>query len=182
MPNWCDNFLVVMGTKEEVKKFDEAFKGYPANWDDEEELKQGYCLNALYPVPPEVLNVGYSVPDSRDIKEKLKNLHDPEKWTDGYSWCVSHWGTKWDIRFLDVEVIPVTKSSTIMRYNFLTAWSPPDKWLLKVAKDWPQLQFTLLYFEPGMCFGGEILAQGHNAEIKEYVENVPQEILELFEG
>jgi len=104
MPNWCENRLIVSGEPKRLKEFDEAFKGRPALWPLQEYEKLGkteeeqielemkyrkeweerepvYCFNALYPVPDEVLKVGYSVPpdENRTIDECHRSLYDPEK-------------------------------------------------------------------------------------------------------
>jgi hypothetical protein len=135
MPNWCRNVLTVRGDDQIVREFDQAFKGR----ETEEEIvemekvreeewegaEQVYSFNALYPVPDEV--------------------------HDRYSWCNLHWGTKWDI--CGQRNIAIVEPG-YAEYNFSTAWSPPAAWLAKVARDWPDLDFELSYYEPGCCFAG----------------------------
>lgn len=72
--------------------------------------------------------------------------HDPFEDLD---WCVNNWGTKWnvdkdqDLNF-DIE-------DTIV---FSTAWSPPIPVIEALAAKFPDLKFTLRYFEGGNFFGG----------------------------
>jgi hypothetical protein len=179
MPNWAENRLIVKGKPERVKEFDRRFKGRPALWPLQEFEKYGkskkeiaelelnrkrewekqelvYCLNALYPVPKEVLKIGYSVQNSRPLQERLNDLHNPEKWWDGYSWCISHWGTKWDI---DGSVEKTYEEEGLVEYYFDTAWVPPCKWVKKVGEDWSDLKFELIFCEIGQGFAGRFAVE-----------------------
>lgn len=195
MPNWCENRLVVRGDPRRVEEFDRAFKGRPAPWPLAGYEKHGktaeevaeleakrqqewaeqepvYCFNALYPVPEEVLRVGYSVPyDGGSLDERLHDLFDPQKWRDGYSWCVSHWGTKWDV---DGDVVKigagVDAGEGYVEYGFDTAWSPPCPWLERVAGNWPDLKFELVYYEGGVGFAGRLVFEGGRIVEDCYVE------------
>ena len=112
-----------------------------------------------------MIDVGFSR-SRKDVslEQSLLALRDKEKWIDGYSWCVSHWGTKWDI---DGEMVSVGKDDNEYTYHFSTAWSPPVAWVEKVAKDWTDLSFELRYEEGGVGFAGYVLF-----EDGELVENV----------
>lgn len=179
MPNWCENILVVTGDDTELSKFDKTFKGRPALWSLEEfelgvedfdvamakkaaewnEMPLQYTFNALYPVPEEILRNGYNG------KEENGSL------LSGYDWCIENWGTKWDMNSVTQEENPGE-----IKYYFSTAWGPPLEWCEKVAGDWLQLEFKVLFFEPGMCFAGENhyvggeLVDSYSAESKKEVE------------
>jgi len=68
-----------------------------------------------------------------------------------YDWCVSNWGTKWDVHepFVsdDVEEDSIT-------FNFDTAWGPP----LEAFRHWAErdgrVTYRLIYIETGMGFVG----------------------------
>lgn len=141
-----------------------------------------YCFNALYPVPIEVMARGY---DNYELFRKphpattfykrlsrLAELYGKSYTTDeivhlllnidkipcGYDWQKTHWGTKWDVTNVVVEFF----SEEQVCYRFDTAWAPPLGWIKMVAIDWPDLTFTIRYFEPGMCYAGEVVLQeGH---------------------
>lgn len=147
MPNWCDNKLVISGPKDGLVRFDKAFRGRYVPWTKDIPTDERYCLNALYPVPDEVLAVGYV---SR--KWSIAALFKPKKSHDGYTWCDSHWGTKWDIDQVQQQWL----SDTSIQYAFETAWAPIVPWVEKVASDWPDLTFDLYYFEPGAWFAGHL--------------------------
>ena len=189
MPNWCYNVLHVEGRQEDLEDFDEKFKGKPANFPPQlftrdmteeevkeayekkqqswEQLEPNYCFNALYPVPPEIEKVGHScdknAPES--FNERLQGLFNPEVSWDGHSWCVAHWGTKWDI--YSEEDVCAEKSEGRYSYRFDTAWSPPTHWLDKVASDFPHLRFVLAFTEEMAHYAGEIYAHGEDRNIVE---------------
>ena len=73
-----------------------------------------------------------------------------------YDWNVNNWGTKWDASEPSVYVNDVDYKVDV---TFDTAWSPPIEWLEKVAPQFPQLQFSLLYHEGGMGFAGELICE-----------------------
>ena len=170
MPNWCGNELRVRGPEEKVKEFDQKFKGRRAKWGpqlfelgnktEEEkaevkarweqeynEQKPDYCLNALFPVPQEIIDIGYSVDTKKLGIEEL--LDWPNRFKDGYLWCIQNWGVKWDIT-IDYPEDP----SGDMIYKFETAWGPPRPWVQKVSKDFPDLFFSIVFVEEGVYFAG----------------------------
>ena len=51
-------------------------------------------------------------------------------------------------------MVNVGKDDNEYTYHFSTAWSPPEGWLAKVAKDWTDLSFELRYEEGGVGFAG----------------------------
>jgi hypothetical protein len=176
MPNWCNNSLFVIGTKEVVSRFTEAFKGFPAFFkgENKEEYRKRCsepkeCFNALYPVPQDVLERGYDGGIRLGVlgfSQVLNGNAEPPKELDGYHWCIFNWDTKWDVygkvavSGLDLldDLDPEDEVEVV--YDFDTAWSPPLKWLEKVAKDFPELEFSIMYYEPGCGFAGERCYKG----------------------
>lgn len=148
MPNWCHNILKITGDEDRLDQFDEAFHGFEVQWDNKfanpVSSEKFYSLNALYPIPSEVLAIGYSLQNVESLGKPASN-----SCVDGYNWCIDHWGTKWDLDTVDVE-----NNGDERIYYFETAWLPILPWTQKVALDWPDLTFELRYSEPGMCFAG----------------------------
>lgn len=154
----CYNFLAIEGKPEELSEFDQAFKGRETIWPlseaeqarpeiarAQEELKiaePDYCLAALVPVPQEVLDKGYDCDSGITHEEKSAALGDPEKWWDGSSWCISHWGTRLDVQDFDFAGLSAIEDGWT-EYVFVTAWTPPEAWLLTVSKQFPGLLFRL---------------------------------------
>ena len=102
-------------------------------------------LNSLYPVPEELA----SSPHSR--RKTLIRKYGADNW---YDWCISNWGTKWD-----VQAVLEGEGDGYLEYSFDSAWSPPVGWLEKVARDYPDLSFRLKYEELGMGFMGVATAE-----------------------
>ena len=180
MPNWAENVLYVRGEEDELLAFDEAFKGKPANWppsefelirmtgtdeekrkkwkEDYEKLEPSYCFNALMPVPEEVLEKGFSGkrPEEYGL---FDGINDPDKWYDGYTWCITHWGTKWDV-YGNVTCDHAWNGDdfpySMLCYRFATAWGPPMQFLSHVAGLFKNLRFIECYAEPGCGGYGQV--------------------------
>ena len=90
--------------------------------------------------------------NSTSADEALMRKYGSDNW---YDWCMKNWGTKWDI-----EAVLEDEGEGQLVYSFDSAWSPPVAWLVKVAKDHPQLGFRLRYDEPAMGFTGMAIARG----------------------
>jgi hypothetical protein len=76
----------------------------------------------------------------------------PEEEEDNwYEWNCNNWGTKWD---LPEDQTQVVKGNGYVDVETQTAWSPPIKFLEKVAKDFPDLCVSISYSEPAMMFAG----------------------------
>ena len=97
--------------------------------------------------------------------EKLANKfnnnlkeHGAANW---YDWNCEKWGTKWNLdsgtssEFEDRE-----NGLAVIKYNFDTAWSPPDVVIKELAKQYPELKMQLRYWEGGMAFQGRLRLKG----------------------
>ena len=69
------------------------------------------------------------------------------KWWD---WRVQNWGTKWNS--YDCEVIEIDDEQ--IEYRFSTAWSPPEGVIKKLREQYPDIEITAFYDEPGMEIAG----------------------------
>jgi len=76
---------------------------------------------------------------------------DREDW---YNWSCENWGTKWDACDSHVN----ESEPQCFSVGFDTAWSPPIAWIQNIMDKYPNLEFSLEYDEPGMCFGGHLIA------------------------
>ena len=162
MPNWCENHLNVEGPG--TDQFFEACRGYEETYEavdmtlprselDKQKTEVEFTFNALHPVPKEVVKVGYS---ARNNSQGL---------IDGYNWQIQNWGTKWDIAGAGYDMSVEEDSGFI---NFDTAWGPPIAWVECVAQQFPNLEFTLEYFEPGMAFAGRLVSHGEDIMQDQY--------------
>ena len=171
MPNWCNNNLIVEGSKEDVEAFRVAANGPIQTYNnlnkagsawpihDDVRLKaliselpeagetSELSFHALVPVPEEVRLWGYDSASAKRLGDAIGKT--PPQC--GYSWENENWGVKWGA--CEVSCDP---GDDHVLYSFDTPWGPPIEFLITVAKKWNTLTFTLDYSEPGMAFEGEI--------------------------
>ena len=154
MPNWCENKLNVSGNKSDIQKFKESTLVKSEKGDE-----LHFTMNLLYPTPPELLE--QTAPNTwrgektdnegkLEFEKKIEELNQKYGHTDWYNWRVDKWGTKWDAA--DTYVLDDTDEFLSIEYN--TAWSPNIEWLKTIAKQFPELKFTLWFEEPGNGFCG----------------------------
>ena len=151
MPNWCWNHLEVSGDEIQLREFVE--KSTINIKENTDEIFDKFSFNGTYPMP-EDLNITKGT-QTQDEKEQAMLNKARYGHTDWYDWRCEEWGTKWDaceahIDHNDIDYFTV---------SFETAWSPPIAWINNIMQDFPDLRFILEYEEPGMCFGGRLLAQ-----------------------
>ena len=154
MPNWCENKLDVSGNKIDIQKFKESTLVKAEKGDEIH-----FTMNLLYPTPPELLE--QSAPNNwrgeetdtegkLEFEKKIEELKQKYGHTDWYDWRVDEWGTKWDAA--DTYVLDDEDEFLSIQYN--TAWSPNMEWVKTIAKQFPELTFTLWFEEPGNGFCG----------------------------
>ena len=105
-------------------------------------------LNSLYPMPGELEG---TVSPSFSRNKTLMGRYGADNW---YDWCISNWGTKWD-----VQAVLEDEGHGYLEYSFDSAWSPPVEWLEKAARDYPELYFRLKYEEEDASFVGVAIAK-----------------------
>lgn len=143
MPNWCSNYISVRGTNAaEVKRLADAFDS-------------GELCDAVIPVPQALKD---TVAGSHGDPDKQKALEQQEQANlakygvrNWYDFCVSRWGTKWDIN----TTSECDRDDDGLGFNgsFDTAWSPPMGVVERLEAQ--GYEVTLYYYEPGMCFVGK---------------------------
>jgi hypothetical protein len=154
MPNWCRNHLDINGIG--TQAFLKACGGKPAIYAEDINLDESlvlqkkkeyaeFTLNALHPVPQDILDIGYS-----------NSLATNDDRLDGHTWQIENWGTKWDIKPDDIYA----EEDDSGYINFDSAWSPPVEWLKHIAPLYPDLEFSLEYVEEGAVYAGRITLQG----------------------
>jgi hypothetical protein len=143
MPNWCTNTLEVHSTNvERLKEFKQAVlitNTENPDWDPQ------FTFDTLLPTPPELLEIEPAFNQSENFA--LIEKYGASDW---YTWRLSNWGTKWDT---SINGISVDDEQDLIVW-FDTAWSPPVAWLEKIAPQFPELSFRMVYEEPGVNFCG----------------------------
>jgi len=170
MPNWCENELVVEGKTEEVKKFLERI-GFKENGNGEE---PDFDFNIFIPYPQKYKDID-KVAEDMAKRERLKPIEE-QNWRNipadgfnsgGYDWCVKNWGTKWnacETTFEALESYGENKEDSMIQINFETAWAPPKPVIEAIGKEYPELSFSLRYFECGAAYNGVLIIEKGKVE------------------
>ena len=120
--------------------------------------------------------------DAIDKKEVLKTLVplpvDLEENDGWYNWCVSNWGTKWDLCDIDI----LKDDGQTIGIQFSTAWSPPTR----AYETLNEMGFSIdaYYSEMGMGFCGHYTdGVDDYYEFEEYTSdwlenNIPSDIID----
>ena len=142
MPNWCDNTV-------------EIYHKDPAMLERvRSAFNEGKLLNEFVPVPEDLHIVAGRVGDDSDPKQiQLQESEERNRglygYTNSYDFCVSEWGTKWDVGGDGAEAQDIPGG---LMLSFESAWSPPINAYEKML----DLGFEIraMYYEPGMGFAG----------------------------
>ena len=138
MPNWCNNTLIITGSKDEIDQIK------PLLFKDVENSKE-FSFNCAVPQPN---NLSHDAVSFEEMAE-MRNNGIPH-W---YDWNNRNWGTKWDAcNEYDTRV----EENKIVIY-FDSAWSPPTEWFYSfIGRIDPnnKAHIELKYFEIGMDFAG----------------------------
>lgn len=132
MPNWCSN-VVTLSHKDPVM-IERAVKS----------AADGELLNEFIPIPEELKETVANFDETEQTKANLEKYG----YANWYDFCLSEWGTKWDISTNSVDRNP-DGSITL---SFETAWGPA----IEAYRKFESMGFGVdaTYYEPGMCFCG----------------------------
>lgn len=129
MPNWCSNTLTLSHDNPAmITRAQAAFD-------------RGEFLHEFVPVPQELKD---AVADS-STNEALVAKYGYSNW---YDFCISEWGTKWDVGDGSADVI----DENTLTLSFESAWAPP----VVAYEKFLDLGFRVYaqYYEPGVGFVG----------------------------
>ena len=154
MPNWCENKLDVSGNEIDVQKFKELTLV-------KDDVGNGlhFTMEILLTTPSELLEQTSpntwrgeetDIEGKLEFEKKIEELKQKYGYTDWYDWRVDKWGTKWDA----AESYILDDEDEFFSIEYNTAWGPNIEWVRYVAKQFPELKFTLWFEEPGMGFCG----------------------------
>jgi hypothetical protein len=146
VPNWCQCYLTVTGSRARVEEFWAFARGEETPFD----------FNRFIPYPEEY---------ARADRKRLAWERDPgpKPWwrpprdgynAGGYEWCVANWGTKWNAQRVRLGRPRHSGESVAVTVAFVTAWNPPKPVVVRAADRFPDLDFRLRYFERGVGFCG----------------------------
>ena len=73
-----------------------------------------------------------------------------------YNTAVTQWGTKWEVSDVEVTLDYRHGEHAELHGYFESAWSPPKEAFFTFMTDNPDVDASLLYFEPAMDFCGDL--------------------------
>ena len=150
MPNWCYNRISIYADSDQVSQLKEINDIFENHKDP---------FNQIFPIPD-----FKNIPNDKGELPKLEQMKNPDgsvlwetyNFPDGknddrwYHWCITNWGTKWDLSELSIDY----DDSEELELEFSTAWSPPEGVIAELKNRYPELSFTCFYDEPGMEAAG----------------------------
>ena len=172
MPNWCNNTVEIYHKDPAIlERVRTAFK-------------EGALLNEFIPVPESLKivagQVGDPVEQAKLEEDTARNLvtHGYGNW---YDWCVSNWGTKWDVGGDGSEAQDIPGG---LMLSFDSAWSPPVNAYEKLCD--MGFEIRAMYYEPGMAFAGiwedgvDDFYEYGDMNSEQVAEELPAELDEAF--
>jgi hypothetical protein len=151
MPNWCNNTITI--SHDDIKMMKRVVKGY----------NQNKLLDEFIPIPLELKEGAMNTSELMKIrnweyKKELDKVREELNrkyfgYKDWYDYCVSEWGTKWDIGRDSAPTLLMKdiKDKTVT-FDFDSAWSFPSSAYEKLVD--MGFSITAYYFEGGMGFCG----------------------------
>lgn len=161
MPNWCHNRVDILGDVDEIKRFKEFV----------DSVKEPFSFQSIVPIPEELYKVQspvsirtqdeidefikehsvdyletVSLPITSEMYNKYLKKYGYSNW---YDFANEKWGTKWDAQ----EVV-LDEYFNSLHYTFDTAWGPPNQIYLKLVAEFPKLNISWFWDEPGMEMAG----------------------------
>ena len=152
MPNWCNNNLTL--THEDPKMIQRAYDA----------LERGEFLQEFIPVPEDLkITAGYlgSGDEQKELERKTAENVAKHGYGNWYDYCVSEWGTKWDVGGDGQS--DIHPDGKMLHTYFDSAWSPPVYAYEKLV----ELGFGVdaMYYEGGMGYAGSFGSEYGDQEI-----------------
>jgi hypothetical protein len=180
MPNWCNN-TVEINHKDPAKMYALV-----------EAINKGEFCKFAIPVPESLQIVAGSLGDTEEQKKleeataRNVEVHGYGNW---YDFCVSRWGTKWDVDAYDTVEYDDQHDKNGITFGFDSAWAPPTGVYEALVEQ--GFSVRAYYYESGMCFAGIYDENGddcydiggYNSEtIKEAIPEVLDDMFAISES
>lgn len=167
MPNWCNNYIEISGSKENMKPLYDYFhegqkvidkyyedvhqyrKDNPDATDNGIGWEENLVMNTLIPHDEEY----------KQIKESGEYLVNPQQ---------AFYGTKWDFDLREANLNQVDEDCITLAPS--TAWSPPTEFCEKLSKKF-NVQIVLQYEEGGVGFVGKETFTNEGMVEQEFYDN-----------
>lgn len=155
MPNWCECDLFIRAKDECKNKELELKKFIMFAIRDDEEHRDVLSTENFIPYPSTFKEM-----DKKDPNKSFNlNKHGKDEkhllvdGMNGYDWCCVNWGTKWGICRATITEQNLRENRLV--YSFECAWSPALPVVEKMSELFPNLLFTIQYYECGAGYQGE---------------------------
>jgi hypothetical protein len=148
MPNWCENTIEITGKTEDIQRLADA-------------MNNGSFLNAVIPVLEDLrITAGYFTDADKQAEFERMYAENVRKYgvSNWYDFCISKWGTKWDVDCDSVDVTQIDGGQSVLYASFLSAWTPPIGVYEQLIED--GFDVLAYYYEPGMVFAGRFNNDG----------------------
>ena len=150
MPNWCYNYMTVMGTKREIAKFVKDITVAESN----ERSYPEYELNKLVPLDPrghKEITTTHKDAEGKEVTTTMGVFATKEKdGFDGYLDACETWGSKWGA--CRPEIDDPTPAGNMITIRYESAWSPCDGLIQKISAIYPNLIFGVSSDEESRAF------------------------------
>lgn len=152
MPNWCENKILIRGTKQQRKEFKAKYcKLVKVDWRDKEIWALDF--NKVIPQPKSIEECPeeFIIHNEEEARKEFLNYdeNNERRWFNWYRWACHNWGTKWNASPYDSR-----ETDVCLTLWFDTPWSPPDPIISKLILDNYDLKITGRYDEPNMDIHG----------------------------
>lgn len=169
MPNWCYNYMTVMGNKRDLRKFVKDIEA------DEQESARTveYDLNKLVPLDPQA-SVTRTYTRTDENGNEVTHTYTvfastKEDGFDGYAEALNLWGSKWGACRPEMDDPTPLGNTITLRYE--SAWSPADGLIRNISSLYPNLIFGVSSDEESRAF--VCWSVFHNGNIIEAGERDP---------
>ena len=164
MPNWCFNRVTFTGTSGDIENLVAQLESDDSHFD----------FNKIIPMPAELAGIASPVKAFKTKAEvdeynsqkpmggfemgkaithaKHKALLKKYGHAEWYNWANEVWGCKWNNDH-DVDVSD-DSAHGCASYSFDTPWGPPEGIYLALREQFPEVNISWFYDEPGMEFSG----------------------------
>ena len=166
MPNHCHNRVTFYSDdkEEEIKKLHDIFSIDVQAEDEERTIFGQFIPEPDWPTTPlSEEDVSYWLRDKRGEVGELPVLtkepygtiskftstgNTDDRW---YDWRLKHWDTKWDCYDLEIDEDDLPHGFEV---SFNTAWSPAEEICRAMRKQYPDIDISWFYDEPGEAIAG----------------------------
>jgi hypothetical protein len=179
MPNWCYNYMTVMGNKREIAKFVKDItvaEIQPQGIYSHATVE--YDMNKLVPLDPRG-SKEIKTTNADGVETTFSAFSSKSDGFDGYLDALETWGSKWGACRPEIDDTTPAGNTITVRYE--SAWSPADGLIQRISALYPNLIFGTCSDEESRAF--VCWSVFHNGIIIEAGERDPQyltpELLEL---